>query len=125
MNRVLQPLAYTQTAAAWPYLAVVTAVVMASAWVVMQSPFEGLSPGVGKALRGGALCALATAVGALPVLVVRAIPQRLSDGLLGFGGVAAGAAGIAKLLFGLFLVLAVVFVVLAVLGVGAVKKALD
>lgn len=49
----------------------------------------------------------------------------LVAGLLGFGGVAAGAAGIAKLLFGLFLVLAVLFVVLAALGVGAVKKALD
>jgi uncharacterized membrane protein YtjA (UPF0391 family) len=49
----------------------------------------------------------------------------LVAGLLGFGGIAAGAAGIAKLLFGLFLVLAVLFVVLAALGVGAVKKAID
>ncbi len=49
----------------------------------------------------------------------------LVAGLLGFGGVAAGAAGIAKLLFGLFLVLAVLFVVLAALGVGAVKKVID
>ena len=49
----------------------------------------------------------------------------LVAGLLGFGGIAAGAAGIAKLLCGLFLVLAVIFVVLAALGVGAVKKALD
>ena len=49
----------------------------------------------------------------------------LVAGLLGFGGIAAGAAGIAKLLFGLCLVLAVLFVVLAALGVGAVKKAID
>ena len=49
----------------------------------------------------------------------------LVAGLLGFGGIAAGAAGIAKVLFGLFLILAVIFIVLAALGVGAVKKALD
>ena len=49
----------------------------------------------------------------------------LIAGLLGFGGIAAGAAGIAKLLFGLFLILAVLFLVLAALGIGAAKKALD
>jgi ZIP family zinc transporter len=86
MNRVLQPLAYTQTAATWPYLAVMVAIVIVSGWVLVPSSVEALSPGMGKALRGGALCALATTLGALPVLVVRSIPQRLSDGLLGFGG---------------------------------------
>lgn len=37
------------------------------------------------ALQGGLLGALATALGALPVLAMRQIPQRLSDALLGFG----------------------------------------
>ena len=38
-----------------------------------------------RALQGGLLCALATALGALPVLVTRSIPVRIADGLLGFG----------------------------------------
>jgi len=38
-----------------------------------------------RALQGGLLCALATALGALPVLVTRSIPARIADGMLGFG----------------------------------------
>ncbi len=38
-----------------------------------------------RAVQGGALCALATALGALPVLITRSIPIRIADGMLGFG----------------------------------------
>jgi len=38
-----------------------------------------------RALEGGALCALGTALGAVPVLVIRGMPVKVSDGLLGFG----------------------------------------
>jgi uncharacterized membrane protein YtjA (UPF0391 family) len=46
----------------------------------------------------------------------------LIAGVLGFGGIAAGAAGIAKLLFFVFLAVCVRFLVLAGLGVGALRK---
>jgi ZIP family zinc transporter len=36
-------------------------------------------------LQGGAICALGTALGAVPVLVIRCMPQALNDSLLGFG----------------------------------------
>ncbi|MNE31603.1 Zinc transporter ZupT [compost metagenome] len=38
-----------------------------------------------RALEGGALCALGTALGAVPVLVIRSMPVALADTLLGFG----------------------------------------
>lgn len=41
--------------------------------------------GTQNALAGGAVAAAATALGALPVLVMRRIPVRLQDTLLGFG----------------------------------------
>ncbi|HWL95512.1 MAG TPA: DUF1328 family protein [Phycisphaerae bacterium] len=44
----------------------------------------------------------------------------LVAGLLGFGGVAAGAASIAKLLFGIFLFICLLFFVLFLFGVGAI-----
>ena len=37
------------------------------------------------ALKGGLLCAFGTALGAMPVLVVKTMPARPSDALLGFG----------------------------------------
>ena len=37
------------------------------------------------ALHGGMLCALGTALGALPVLLVRSMPARIADAMLGFG----------------------------------------
>lgn len=37
------------------------------------------------ALQGGMLCALGTALGALPVLLVRSMPARIADAMLGFG----------------------------------------
>lgn len=46
----------------------------------------------------------------------------LFAGVLGFGGVAAGAAGIAKLLFFVFLACCLVLLLLAALGVGALRK---
>lgn len=44
-----------------------------------------LEPRMLRALEGGALCALGTALGALPVLVIRGMPVAVSDALLGFG----------------------------------------
>ncbi|TDV60784.1 ZIP family metal transporter [Pseudomonas sp. LP_7_YM] len=44
-----------------------------------------LEPGMLRALQGGAICALGTALGAVPVLVIRGMPVAVSDGLLGFG----------------------------------------
>lgn len=82
MNRVLQPLAFRQ-ANAWPYLVATAAIVAASLWTLAAAPAD--ATGAVAGWRGGALCALATALGAVPVLVVRGLPQRLADGLLGFG----------------------------------------
>ncbi|WP_225583168.1 ZIP family metal transporter [Pseudoxanthomonas sp. PXM02] len=84
MNRVLQPFAYTRTQVAWPYVAAVLAIVLAALWLVATIPVDDGS-GIRRALRGGALCALATALGAMPVWVVKRLPQQLADGLLGFG----------------------------------------
>ncbi|MBB3242962.1 ZIP family zinc transporter [Pseudomonas sp. Tn43] len=44
-----------------------------------------LEPRLQRALQGGAICALGTALGAVPVLVIRQMPQAASDLLLGFG----------------------------------------
>lgn len=44
-----------------------------------------LEPKLLRALQGGGLCALGTALGAVPVLVIRRMPQAVSDSLLGFG----------------------------------------
>jgi ZIP family zinc transporter len=44
-----------------------------------------LEPRMLRALEGGAICALGTALGAVPVLVIRGMPVAVSDALLGFG----------------------------------------
>ncbi|WP_122613492.1 ZIP family metal transporter [Pseudomonas viridiflava] len=44
-----------------------------------------LEPRLLRALEGGSICALGTALGAVPVLVIRKMPIMVSDGLLGFG----------------------------------------
>ncbi|WP_210642851.1 MULTISPECIES: ZIP family metal transporter [unclassified Pseudomonas] len=44
-----------------------------------------LEPKLLRALQGGGLCALGTALGAVPVLVIRRMPEAVSDSLLGFG----------------------------------------
>ena len=99
MNRVLQPLAFRQ-ANAWPYLAATGLIIAASLWTLFTAP--GQAVGAMAGWRGGALCALATALGAVPVLVVRGLPQRLADGLLGFGaGVMLAAAAFSLILPGL------------------------
>ena len=51
----------------------------------LMVPFGSLSADVLGALQGGAMAALATAVGTLPVLFARSFSQKVSDGLLGFG----------------------------------------
>ena len=84
MNRVLQPFAYTRTHVAWPYVAATLAIVVVALWLMATIPVDDVS-GIRRALRGGAMCALATALGALPVWVVKRLPQQLADGLLGFG----------------------------------------
>lgn len=43
-------------------------------------------PLIWHAFMSGMLCALGTAVGALPVLVMRNVAARITDALLGFGG---------------------------------------
>jgi ZIP family zinc transporter len=44
-----------------------------------------LEPRILRALEGGAICALGTALGAVPVLVIRSMPVAVADTLLGFG----------------------------------------
>ncbi|VFR24022.1 Metal transporter, ZIP family [plant metagenome] len=44
-----------------------------------------LDPGMENALKAGGVCALGTALGAVPVLVLRAMPVSAGDALLGFG----------------------------------------
>jgi ZIP family zinc transporter len=50
----------------------------ALAWVDLDPPMM-------RALEGGAICALGTALGAVPVLVIRSMPMAIADCLLGFG----------------------------------------
>ncbi|WP_095055117.1 ZIP family metal transporter [Pseudomonas sp. Irchel s3b2] len=47
-------------------------------WLDLESKLQ-------RALQGGVICALGTALGAVPVLVIRQMPQVVSDILLGFG----------------------------------------
>lgn len=64
-------------------------VLSALAWLLMQNRAAVLpmvEAPIWHALRGGVLCALGTALGAVPVLFLRGLSQRLSDMLLGFGG---------------------------------------
>jgi len=101
MNRVLLPFAYTRTTFAWPYVAATLVIVVVALWLVAVLPVEN-DGGLSRALRGGALCALATAIGATPVWVVKRLPQQLSDGLLGFGaGVMLAATAFSLILPGL------------------------
>lgn len=65
--------------------AVVLAGVVLIAMQAWQAMSVGLSDEAMRALQGGLMCALATALGALPVLVTRRIPVRISDAMLGFG----------------------------------------
>ncbi len=85
MNRMLRPLA-ALNAQAWPYLVAGMAIVTAGLGILWMGSAQSVgSDGIDRALQGGTLCALATALGALPVLLVRRLPQVLADTLLGFG----------------------------------------
>ncbi|MBV6287142.1 ZIP family metal transporter [Pseudomonas aegrilactucae] len=53
--------------------------------VVQGFAWLNLEPRMLRALEGGALCALGTALGAVPVLVIRSMPVAVADTLLGFG----------------------------------------
>ncbi|MBH3430380.1 ZIP family metal transporter [Pseudomonas alkylphenolica] len=53
--------------------------------IVQGFAWLDLEPRMLRALEGGALCALGTALGAVPVLVIRTMPVALADALLGFG----------------------------------------
>ena len=84
MNRVLHPFAQTRALFAWPYVVATLTIVGVALWLVATIPVDDGS-GLRRALRGGGLCALATALGAMPVWVVKHLQQQLADGLLGFG----------------------------------------
>ncbi|MCY1399317.1 Zinc transporter ZupT [compost metagenome] len=65
------------------------AILLGGCWLLGQRLLElaqtELPAPIYLALHGGMLCALGTAIGALPVLVVRSMPSRVADTLLGFG----------------------------------------
>ena len=84
MNRVLHPFAQTRALFAWPYVVATLMIAGVALWLVATIPVDDGS-GLRRALRGGGLCALATALGAMPVWVVKHLQQQLADGLLGFG----------------------------------------
>jgi ZIP family zinc transporter len=54
-------------------------------WVAWANGGADLSSPMGKALTGGLAAALATALGALPAILVRHLSTRLEDVMLGFG----------------------------------------
>lgn len=83
MNRMLQPLA-ALNAQTWPYLVAGFAIIASCIGILSLEGQPG-ADGMHRALQGGTLCALATALGAVPVLLVRKLPQVLADTLLGFG----------------------------------------
>lgn len=84
MNRILQPFAVLQ-AQALPYLAGTASIILVCLWMLLDTNASSSASGLSQAMRGGALCALATAAGAVPVLMIKRLPQVLGDGLLGFG----------------------------------------
>lgn len=101
MNRVLRPLAALQAPAS-PYLAGTALLVAGPLALLLFLGTAAELDGVGQAAWGGALGALATALGAAPVLLLRRIPQVIADALLGFGaGVMLAAAAFSLILPGL------------------------
>lgn len=74
---------FPRTGAWLPVL--VCTVALAMGVLGWQVALHWSSPGLQAALRGGLLCAASTAAGALVVLLVRGLPQRLADAMLGFG----------------------------------------
>ncbi len=79
-----------------------TGVLMLFAQSLLRVSSEGYGPELTYALLGGAVGFLATAVGSLPALVLRSIPQRLEDSLLGLAaGMMLAASAFSLLLPGL------------------------
>lgn len=68
-------------------LALGSFLLLAGTGLLIAQGFSWLSlePRMLRALEGGAMCALGTALGAVPVLVIRGMPVAVSDALLGFG----------------------------------------
>jgi ZIP family zinc transporter len=68
-----------------PYLLGLLALLL-GAWLVLTVMVHwDARPALRESLRAGLICAGATALGALPVLGIRGLPQRLADCLMGFG----------------------------------------
>ncbi|WDS35087.1 ZIP family metal transporter [Pseudoxanthomonas sp.] len=68
-----------------PFLLLALAALL-GAWLVQAVVAHwDVQPGLRQAMRDGLICAGATALGALPVLAIGRIPQRLADCLMGFG----------------------------------------
>ncbi|KAF1070843.1 MAG: Zinc transporter ZupT [Pseudomonas citronellolis] len=65
------------------------AILLGAGWIatlnLLALARESWTPALYLALHGGLLCALGTALGALPVLLVRDMSARVADSLLGFG----------------------------------------
>lgn len=71
------------------YLIGFSVVLLGCSLLLMQASTvaeQAIEPQIWRALQGGLLCALGTALGALPVLFMRSISTRFADTLLGFGG---------------------------------------
>lgn len=64
------------------------AVVLGGCTLLLQASRAAMQiePQIWAALQAGSLCALGTALGTLPVLLVRDVSRRATDILLGFGG---------------------------------------
>ena len=70
-------------------------------WVAVQQGATDLATPMGKAVQGGFLAALATALGALPAVLIRRISPRSEDVMLGFGaGVMAAASSFSLIIPG-------------------------
>ena len=77
------------------------ALTVAIAWVAVQQGATDLASPMGKAVQGGFLAALATALGALPAVLIRRISPRTEDVMLGFGaGVMAAASSFSLIIPG-------------------------
>lgn len=76
---------HTALRRAVPLLLLALAILL-SAWLAQAVAVHwDAQTGLRQAMRDGLICAGATAVGTVPVLAIRRIPQRLADCLMGFG----------------------------------------